>query len=217
MTSLQSTEKNTSYSSKNWLGWCWNNWRKGKPSEDVKQFEIRDFSFRASLLFCVFFRPSFTESFIPPDPHLIPSLTLLPLHHFPPNLQSPWGPLKPLLSFVCGLGGWIRMSNRKHSQFLTSPFPLPCAHFLQLRLTLRPVLNQVRPLPHIAWRVRPRSGDVSKTRILWLRSVYFHHITMKNHVYSFQCWEKGWFHKVNIRLHETCVLPILKTNKIMCF
>lgn len=119
-----------------------------KGRECVKLAEIREISHLARLplspLFFLHFKklcPSpFTPSLLSPQStprsSLIPSPPLSP--SVSPTLLSL--PARPLLC-VCGPEGWIRMSDRKRSHFLTSLFPLPFAHFLELHFVLYPCNN----------------------------------------------------------------------------
>lgn len=133
----QHRRENASYSSKNWIAWCWNNWRKGKrgPRECEAAWDQRVFH-SVCVLSSLFFD----------------SVKVLSYHHFlfpESTLQSSLIPRSPPVSSVlssphptpqllrvCGPEGWIRMSDRKRSHFLTSLLPLPFAHFLELHVVL---------------------------------------------------------------------------------
>lgn len=204
MTSSDSREENASYSSKNWIGWCWNNWRKGKRGPWVCETiqDQRDFLFNTTPFFSIFwfsFSP-FTPPFLSPESTLRPSLILLLLHHFPLCLFYPIKPpIPPLLPFVCGPEGWIRMSDRKRSHFLTSLLPLPFARFLEFHLILYSAQSVQYPSTFscweysmcVAWWGEHCSCDVLDSSVSWPSFVYFFCKTMEDHVYSFQRWERN--------------------------
>lgn len=142
MTSSDSTEENASYSSKNLIGWCWNNWRKGKRGPWVCETarDQRVFFLNTSPFFSIFKKILLTcfhtvvlisriHTAVHSNPSPPPPLSLL-------SLLSTWASIPALLLFVCGPEGWIRMSDRKRSHLLTSLFPLPFPRFLELHLIL---------------------------------------------------------------------------------
>lgn len=92
MTSSDSTEEeNTSSSSKNWIGWCWNNWRKGKrgPWVCATARHQRDSLSTSLLHFCNFHTTLFLTLLF----NIFSSFSYFPLevlHPLDPHCISSW-------------------------------------------------------------------------------------------------------------------------------
>ena len=177
MTSLDSAEDPASYSSKNWIWWGWNNYRKGKQGKRVCEtaWDQTDLSFSNFPLFFMLFK------FLLLRPHccLFPESplqsSLIPLHYFPHGLLYALEP-PPLLLFVCELEGWIRMLGREMQSVLDITISSSFCSFPRPTLMYSAVCLATVSFWESRW-----------TFWLWrLRIVYFFGKTIENHVYSLQ-------------------------------